>query len=242
MPTSQAQYLYESPRPRRTLSQILDDISKKYKPAPASGLPNASVRAGRTLLDIDRACLRSVGAHEKHWSASFADPAQAKASPVFQWLGNQPADASVLLVGSPGLGKTWAGLAHLARAMRPYVCFDGDTAYTRGGMLRRAHEVARKLGHRDEQGSSWLANMNRANVVMLDDLGAEVGFGWSAEAFRSWLFDWLDIRTNNPGVTIITTNLSPDKLTETYGEPVYSRLKTLRVACGQGVDLRGRHE
>ena len=111
----------------------------------------------------------------------------------------------LLLMGSPGCGKT-LGTA-LAFAQRP-------------GLFVRALELAR-LSSFDRDDRQRLCQVQRAPLLVLDDLGAEMLHdGW-----RPVLDELIDIRWGDRLKTILTTNLDGDAFKARYGARIADRIR-----------------
>lgn len=126
----------------------------------------------------------------------------------------------LLLMGTPGTGKTLATAPALAG---------------RPGEFVRAVELAR-LSSFDREDRKRLEAAQRARVLVLDDLGAEMLHdGW-----KPTLDELVDIRWGERRRTIITTNLDTEAFRARYGSRIADRLRDdgFVVKCGDK-SLRG---
>ena len=135
-------------------------------------------------------------------------------------------DWSLVLLGGWGAGKTSAA-AWLALE-----------AITDGRRLRwlRAPEACRHplFG---EEAEAWTARARTADLLVLDDLGADV----VTDHWRGWLEDVLDARWGNHRRTVVTVNnLDLDGFKARVGPRLGDRLKTGRVYDCGAVSLRTR--
>lgn len=110
----------------------------------------------------------------------------------------------LLLLGSPGCGKTVAAAA----------------ALTKGGVFVRAVELAR-LSSFDAADRATFARCCDARVLVLDDLGAELLHdGW-----RPALDELVDVRYGERLPTLLTTNLDAASFKARYGERIADRIR-----------------
>ena len=83
-----------------------------------------------------------------------------------------------------------------------------------------------------------LADVMSAEMLVIDDLGTEPRYN---NVTCEYLLLVLDERTSKRLTTVVTTNLSPDRILHVYNERIYSRLfdkrRSLTLAFG-GDDLR----
>ena len=90
-------------------------------------------------------------------------------------------------------------------------------------------------GRATEGGLSERKKYENCKLLVIDDLGAECITQYSVSSIASLI----DLRIVNGRKTIISTNLTPDKIRKTYGERTYSRLLgEFRVLKFMGKDIR----
>jgi DNA replication protein DnaC len=63
----------------------------------------------------------------------------------------------------------------------------------------------------------------RCDLLILDDLGQEMGIGWEKEKARETIHRLLDTRARHGKRTIITTNRSGEWIEECYGSALADR-------------------
>lgn len=140
---------------------------------------------------------RSVNA--KNWCMAYAD-----ALPT-------PERRNVLLLGMPGLGKSYLANAVAYRALGRGIAARRVTAYT------FVQDMLLAIQDRSRRQAAFLD----VPLLVIDDLGSEpVIPNVSEEA----LFNLINERTLRNRNTIVVTNLSVAALQERYGERVTSRL------------------
>lgn len=177
--------------------------------------------------------LSAAGARDNEilhtWSlASFADghPKQ-KAAVVFaqRWVKRYAAGAreNVFVYGPSGGGKT--GLAwSVAREL-----IETETAMAKFVSWREALETMKDaFRHREQTKASLL--LRRIPVLVLDDLGAERPTDFA----RAELLGLVEHRMMNRRPIWVTSNFSPDELTERLGhdDPIIGKRIVSRVAGG----------
>lgn len=144
---------------------------------------------------------------------------------------------SVLMIGGTGLGKT-----HLSLSIAKEVMKRGFTA-----LYVSAPDLFRKLQNeyygKGEAGVDTMDILQRANLVIIDDLGAEIENQFASSA----LYNITNRRLNAEKPTIISTNLSLKEIETRYSDRVASRLMTMyRCLKFIGTDVRQqklkRHE
>jgi len=115
---------------------------------------------------------------------------------------------------------TGAGKTHLATAILKAVILKGYSGIY--GNVPRLLEILRELmfdrAHYDDRG--FLARCEAADLLVLDDIGAETVTGWVQDR----LYLLINRRYEDVGRTIVTTNCGDAELREKIGERVESRL------------------
>jgi DNA replication protein DnaC len=144
-------------------------------------------------------------------------------------LMSKPVSQGLLIWGPAGVGKTYTIMA----LIRWYVL--------RGVSVKRVTYAELLLNLRScfNGGGSEKAIMNSllgASVLFIDDLAAGSLTDYSTTA----LLNILDTRLEKCKPTIITTNLSPESLSDAFGERLSSRLKTFMTIKLGGQDKRGK--
>jgi DNA replication protein DnaC len=125
-----------------------------------------------------------------------------------RWANTPPRPSSLVLTGPVGTGKTYAACA----AVRPLVEQGATLAFW--PVVRLLDQL--RPGRDDDPYPAAVA----ADLLVLDDLGAERATDWTAERLYALVNDrWLAERP-----TIVTTNLAPPQLTAAVGERLASRL------------------
>lgn len=134
------------------------------------------------------------------------DAAQDPDGRIARWLDSS--SPTLILTGSVGTGKT-----HSAYAVTNEAC--------KRGLLTVAVAVPDFLAVLRPGGDSSLAARARAaQLLFLDDLGAEKPTDWTGEQLSSLL----DARVRENGRQIVTTNTKPEVLAERLGARTMSRL------------------
>lgn len=123
---------------------------------------------------------------------------------------------NMVFYGDAGLGKTF-----LCRCIAKELLDKGKTVlYNTAFELFNTLEKERFNKNEEELNKEVLNLIKNADLLIIDDLGTEFITSFSTTA----LFDIINGRILNKKSTIISTNLSPDKLMEIYSERVVSRL------------------
>ena len=157
-----------------------------------------------------------IGVPERHAIAQIkgSSPTEAMRA-VVEFLG-KPGQCLVLS-GPPGVGKTWAAAA-FARAL-----------------LERGEAVmwvyAGELFGQFTPATSRTSDYTHIQALVVDDLGAE-----DAPGVRGKMDSLIYHRHGRILTTLITTNLSVDRLRDRYGDRVLDRL----AEWGQIVEISGR--
>lgn len=86
----------------------------------------------------------------------------------------------------------------------------------------------------DEMETYILSNVEKAPLLIIDDLGAEKISDFTIQS----LYGLINTRLNNYMITIYTTNLSPQALQVALGERLYSRIVSSLKIETSGQDLR----
>lgn len=130
-------------------------------------------------------------------------------------FGRKP--ANLLLFGAPGLGKT-----HLSAAIAREVSEQGrSVVYDTAAHVFERFET-QKFGREDgETVSSDVERVLTCDLLILDDLGTEM----TTAFVQSALYQIVNTRLMEKRSTIISTNLSPEKLAQRYSPQIASRIE-----------------
>ncbi|MFZ2538329.1 MAG: ATP-binding protein [Oscillospiraceae bacterium] len=124
---------------------------------------------------------------------------------------------SVLMLGDTGLGKT-----HLSLAIARTVMQSGFSA-----LYSSAPDLFRRLQNeyygKGEQGVDTMETILKADLVIIDDLGAEMENQFNI----STLYNLMNMRLNANKPIIISTNLTLKQIENRYTDRVASRIMTL---------------
>lgn len=118
----------------------------------------------------------------------------------------------VLLSGPVGTGKTHLAVAILIRII--------ERGYA--GAYESVNDIIRKLGssYQTDTTESYTDTLKSEPLLVLDDLGKER----SNDTARTFVYSLINSRYEGSRPTIITTNLTPAEIRETYGDAIHSRL------------------
>lgn len=158
-----------------------------------------------------------------HFHGAALDRTSQRDRGLLSWPGTPP---GWYLYGDTGRGKT-----HLAAA----ICRAKAEAGLRVRFLtsKRLLDTI-KLTFDDasrEQGRYALAQLAEADIVVLDDLGAELGTEWA----ESELTDWVDGFYERNTALVATSNLDLGEMAAKLGERIASRI----VGMAQAIELTG---
>ncbi len=137
-------------------------------------------------------------------------------------------EPGLLMMGKTGLGKTHLSLAIASEVMQKGALVLYDTA----------SELVRKMTDRyfgrDRENEDFLEILCGADLLIIDDLGAE----WDAGGSISAIYEIINSRK---WATIVNTNLSALELQKRYGDRIVSRLFSQMTPLQfMGSDLRVR--
>jgi len=123
---------------------------------------------------------------------------------------------NLLLFGAPGLGKT-----HISAAIARDVSEKGySVVYDTASHVFERFE-AQKFGREDEDAAADVERILNCDLLILDDLGTEM----TTAFVQSALYTIINTRLMEKRPTIISTNLSPEKLAQRYSPQVASRIE-----------------
>jgi len=142
-------------------------------------------------------------------------------------FGKKP--ANLLLFGNPGLGKTF-----LSAAIAREVSGEGfSVVYDTAAHIFERFET-QKFG-REEGADSDVERILGCDLLILDDLGTEM----TTAFVQSALYQIINTRLMERRSTIISTNLSPEKIAQRYSPQVASRLEgEYQILPFVGEDIR----
>lgn len=166
----------------------------------------------------ERRCPVLYAEAEAHTLDEFQSPERLAA-----WA-NNPEAMNLILAGSVGTGKTWAAYAIGHLLVQRGV---GVEAWTVADLL----DELRPDGDKAEA-----AYAERAEVLILDDLGASRPTEWAVETLTSLM----DQRLRDKRRTIVTTNLPEAVIAAAWGERLMDRLRhQATVVVMSGPSRRG---
>ncbi len=136
-------------------------------------------------------------------------------------------DASLLLRGPTGVGKT-----HLSLAIAGVVMAKGYSVVY-GPIQKLLHRLEKEHFGRAEGNSEDV--LNDCDLLILDDVGTE----FSGPFYTAALYNIVNGRMLEGKPTIISTNLNQKELTDRYGEAIASRITgTFQPLVCAGADIR----
>jgi DNA replication protein DnaC len=183
----------------------------------------------------DRELIRMEKEFAAAWRSSwFSTGAPSRAIGSMESLLSTPALVSVfenvsadllVLAGTPGVGKTVAACVWMDLARGKYEI--SSCKWVQAG------ELARGYAYEQEAFDS----VAKSTALVIDDLGTE--FLDQKERYLCTLEEILSKRYAHERPTLLTTNLSPEKFKERYGERLVSRIHEdgAFIVCG-GQDMR----
>ena len=138
---------------------------------------------------------------------------------------------NLLLFGAPGLGKT-----HLSAAIARDVSDKGfSVVYDTASHVFERFEAQKFGGREDQETAADVERVLNCDLLILDDLGTEM----TTAFVQSALYQIINTRLMEKRSTIISTNLSPDKLAQRYSPQIASRIEgEYRLLAFVGEDIR----
>ena len=128
-------------------------------------------------------------------------------------FGRRP--ANLLLFGAPGLGKT-----HLSAAIAREVSEKGfSVVYDTAGHVFGQFEQQKFA--REEEADDHVERVLNCDLLILDDLGSEM----TTAFVQSALYQIVNTRLLERRSTIISTNLTPEKISQRYSPQIASRIE-----------------
>ncbi len=122
---------------------------------------------------------------------------------------------NLLLSGDPGLGKTFLSACIAREVSEKGFSVVYDTA---GHVFSRFE--AQKFDRGDGEADDDVDRVLRCDLLILDDLGTEM----MGNIVPSALYQIVNTRLMQKRATVISTNLTPNRIGERYGEAVLSRI------------------
>ena len=148
-----------------------------------------------------------------------------------KWDDIKKENVGLILHGNPGTGKTFLSFCIANYLIERYV---PTIAISSIGILSRIKETYSSYGKEGE--AEIIRTIQNADLLVLDDLGAENNTEWSKEK----LYEIVDFRYRNEKPIVITTNLSMDALkNKLTGEDGVSRTYDRIIEMCQPVEIKG---
>lgn len=144
----------------------------------------------------------------------------------------------LLLVGSPGVGKSWAVAALTKFYTTQYI--RGDYEYQTSHRLVENLEAVEGEGKWDiYRDQPWQYTLETVSWLVINDLGKEYSGGKLSEQNAYKIGRLLRVRSERLLVTHITTNMSGKEIKEKYGETFSSLLSEMtKLVVVLGKDRR----
>ncbi len=128
-----------------------------------------------------------------------------------------PANKKRCLVigGTTGTGKTYLAGCAAQKILERGMSVTALTAFAANRCFLKYHTTF------DEKKTSYLDPLLDCSLLVIDDLGTE---SLLKNVSIEYLYQVINERNTTGKLTLITTNLTPDKLLSRYGERIYSRI------------------
>lgn len=122
---------------------------------------------------------------------------------------------NLILSGAVGVGKT-----HLGVSVAKSIGWRKEITF---GILRCS-----SVDTKNDPG-----DYNRFGVLVIDDIGREVGSDAKLKARRSVVTEVVEFRCRNNMKTIYTTNMSSSELIDSYGSHIFDRMISNSMSCSK---------
>lgn len=146
-------------------------------------------------------------------------------------------DGNVFISGPVGTGKTHLIVGLVSKIAREHLC--GFRFRTGVDML---YEIRSTFNYNDPGQTDRMINIfSKANILVIDDLGAEKSTEWARETF----YMIIDRRYNMMKRTFVTSNLSPKELANKLNDRLVSRLMEGAIVLkidGNDYRITGRNQ
>ena len=141
----------------------------------------------------------------------------------------KPGIRGIFISGMTGLGKT-----HLSLAIADTVTKKGyNVCYT--SAQNAVHKLEREHFRRDEEQTNLLDELCTADLLVIDDLGAEFSTGFTV----SQIYNIINTRIVDGRPTVISTNLTFTEIESKYSQRVLSRIVgSFEIVRCFGTDIR----
>lgn len=201
-------------------------IDKAYS---QSNLGSILLRENFNTFDIDLFSDQKIKGYPKTPKQNMLDILSRCESFVYNFDNND--GENLLFYGSTGLGKTF-----LCNCIAKKLLDRGKPVlYLTAFKLFKILEEYRFRPNESPMAQHQLDFILTCDLLIIDDLGTELTNSFTT----SELFNIINTRLLERKKTIISTNLQPDELIETYGQRVFSRISAHYTALEfYGKDLR----
>ena len=135
----------------------------------------------------------------------------------------------IVLGGGTGIGKTYLAGCAAQKMLARGACVAALTAFAANNRFLKYHTTF------TEEKAAYMDALLDCTFLVIDDLGTESSL---KNVTLEYFYQVLNQRNTSGKLTLITTNLTPEKLLIRYGERIYSRLFDKSLAYVQFISAK----
>lgn len=139
---------------------------------------------------------------------------------------DNPEEKNLLFTGNTGLGKTF-----LSNCIAKEMLERGKTVLYQTAPIMLDNIIDYRFGNSDGNYNSIYNNIINADLLIIDDLGAESLNSFKLSELFNIINERLLFQEKHITKTIISTNLNMNNLLNTYSERIFSRLAAYYNVC-----------
>lgn len=139
---------------------------------------------------------------------------------------DDPEEKNLLFTGNTGLGKTF-----LSNCIAKEMLDRGKTVLYQTAPIMLDNIIDYRFGNSDSNYNSIYNNIINADLLIIDDLGAESLNSFKLSELFNIINERLLFQEKHVTKTIISTNLNMNNLLDTYSERIFSRLAAYYNVC-----------